>query len=329
MNATTSSPGSARKSYLSKKRVALLVIGAFICLGLTRQAEPVFNDVNYANLFGGLDKTVSLPDGSPEQAVAYVTLGKHLDKGVYGNWTAMDVVHWMRDPGNPLRPLLRRHPELKNDWEVKAEDGISNADHYRGFAAGPLASARILFQESAPEHLEALNALLARHAGTDPESLDLDAQEVLLHKVLVEDPEGRRMIQDLTSRRLLCAQARGYRTLTQVVGTPGLAMRWTQRNWLWLLGGLALFCGCRRALRQRERNHCDKQFGPAHKPCAGSIQSRAAFHEFGPALGRSTSNRRRASSSTKRESVAFMMRGFRNGRRMPETNIYHNLERRP
>jgi hypothetical protein len=219
----------------------------------------VFNDVHYANLLGDIDKTVSLPDGSPEQAVMYMTLGKHLDRPIYGAWNGMDVVHWVRDPGNPLRPFFRWHPQLEYDWDVKAEDGFSNADHYRGFAAGPVASARTLFQESAPEHVEALNALLARHAGVDPESLDWDAQVALLHRALVEDSEGRRMIQDLTSRRSIGVMARGYRTLTEVAGIPGLALRWMQRNCLWLLGGFGLFRVSLRALRQRKRNPRDKQ----------------------------------------------------------------------
>jgi hypothetical protein len=90
----------------------------------------------------------------------------------------------------------------------RSDDGLSNADHYRGFAAGPVSGARILFQESAPGNLDKLDVLLRQHAGTDPDSLDLAAQEALLDKALVYDAEGREMLRDLTSRRWLGEQER-------------------------------------------------------------------------------------------------------------------------
>jgi hypothetical protein len=239
-----------RKCLSVKKFLGLLLVGALAYIEFAKPLEPFFNDVNYDNLCHDLDATIALTDGSPEQAVAYMKLGKHLTTPIYGKLTGYDVVHWVRNPNNPIRPLLRWHPQLTKDWDLKDADGLSNADHYRGFTAGPVSGARILFQESAPEHLDRLNEMLEEYAGTDPETLDLAGQEELLQKALVDDPEGRRMIADLTSRRLLGAQARGYRILADVAGIPGRALRWTQRNCLWLVGGFIALHRSMRNLRQ-------------------------------------------------------------------------------
>lgn len=259
MAASTSSPKPAKKSLVSRKLVIVLAIGAMTYIWRVRQTNPVFNDTNYTAMRADLDRTLALPDGSPEQAVAYMCLGKHLQTPIYDSLNGFDVCHWVRDPQNPIRPLLRKHPQLKHDWEYKCDDGFSNADHYNGFIAGPVSAARTLFQESVPESLDQLNALLARHAGTDPMSLDRDSQERLLQKALVEDAEGRALVQELTSRRSLPEQTRGYHKLAEIAGIPGLALRWVQFNLVWLVIG---FVGVRaglRALRAWRRDRTSRQ----------------------------------------------------------------------
>lgn len=249
MNATSTTARAGRNVSFRKRWCPIILIGTLAWIEYTKPAEPFFNDANYNALRRDLDATIALPDGSPEQTVAYMKLGKHLNTPIYGKWTGLDVCRWVRDPNNPIRPLLRKHPQLAKDWELKDADGLSNADHYRGFVAGPVSGARILFQESAPEHRDRLNELLVAAAGTDPESLDLVRQEALLDRVLLDTSDGRGMLRDLNSRRLIGAQARGYRTLTEIAGTVGLGLRWTQRNCLWLLGAFVLVRAVRRAQR--------------------------------------------------------------------------------
>jgi hypothetical protein len=258
MNATKS-PRPILRSVFSRKLVAVVAIGVIAYVWRFRHVQPAFNDANYTAMCADLDRTAALPDGSPEQAVAYMYLGKHLETPIYGSLTGLDVCHWVRDPANPLRPLLRRHPQLKHDWDHRCEDGFSNADHYAGFIAGPVSSARTLFQESVPEAVDRLNALLARHAGTDPMSLDRDAQEALLHRALVEDPEGRTLVTELTDRRLIALQTSGYRRLAEVAGIPGLALRWVQYNAVALVFGFVLLRTMVRGLRAWGRDRAARQ----------------------------------------------------------------------
>jgi len=325
MNAVTSIKKIFGKLMATKSRICLLLVVAMIGFGLAQEPEPVFNDANYANLKNDLDKTIELPDGSPEQAVAYMKLGKHLDKPIYGAWNGMDVVHWVRDPRNPLRPLIRRHPLLTKDWDTKDEDGLSNADHYRGFKAGPVSGAQILFQESAAGNLDKLNVLLRQHAGTDPDSLDLAAQEALLDKALVYDAEGREMLRDLTSRRLLGEQARGYRKLTEAAGIAGLALRRTQRNCLWFLGGLFLFRRFLRALREERRL--------ATAPAAARAQATRTRPRFTIAAGHRPVTATIATWSSRRDlrraaPATLLARGHGDGNRScpaPRTTARHTL----
>lgn len=242
-----------KRSGFSRKVVVILVITAATYLWRVRASTAAFNDDHYTQMRHDMDRTLDLPDGSPEQAVAYMCLGRHLRTPIYASLTGFDVCHWVRDPRNPLRPLFRRHPQLKHDWDFKCDDGFSNADHYNGFVAGPVSSARTLFAESAPECLDQLNALLTRHAGTDPASLDRDAQERLLQKALVSDGEGRALVEVLTSRRNIAEQTRGYRKLAEIAGLPGLALRWVQGNILGIVVGFLVFRTAMRGMRAWRR----------------------------------------------------------------------------
>src|SRR5262249_52323296 len=104
-----------------------------------------------------------------------------------------------------------------------------------------------------------LNVLLARHAGTAPMSLDRAAQEVFLHKALVEDPEGRALVEVLTSRRSIPEQTRGYRKLAGVAGIPGLALRGVQDNPLALVVGVVLLRAAVRGLRAWRRDRAARR----------------------------------------------------------------------
>src|SRR5262245_9569504 len=127
MNAPTTT-NRARKSFLTRKLVAIVAIGVMVYVWRFRYVNALFNDTNYVAMRADLHRTLALPDGSPEQAVAYMCLGKHLQTPVYGNVTGFDACHWIRDPHNPLRPLFRVHPQLEHDWDFKCGDGFSNAD---------------------------------------------------------------------------------------------------------------------------------------------------------------------------------------------------------
>jgi len=184
-----------------------------------------------------------------DKVQAYLGMGDHLNDRVVGDNTVTDVLHWMRNPENPLRPTIARNvPGFTRNWDepffvgdemMRMTEGnvmpaeVHNrplSDHYRAFSAGPASGLEQMFWENTkrlpsgeiPGHEALKLKLQASHEGAGGTGSIFEApreqQQAVVKSYLESDPDGQVLADKLVPGASVGAE--NYPDLAQAVALP-------------------------------------------------------------------------------------------------------------